>query len=217
MCTKLATAQPLNAGHPIEEMMDAGDVRYFEWFSPLYDLFMPAADSTRFERGFELADRPIERILDVGGGTGRAVRSVGAPERLVADPAAGMLSQAREHGLEVVRAEGARLPFDDASVDAVLVVDALHHISDQLGVLTEAYRILRPGGVIIVSEFDPSTLRGRLLVAGERLVGFDSTFHTPATLRDAMARSGFDATITEQGFGYTVVGRKLEGHHGTAE
>lgn len=188
--------------------MDAGDVRYFEWFSPLYDLFMPAADSTQFEQGFELADRPIERVLDVGGGTGRAVRSVDVPERLVADPATGMLLRASKHGLAVVRADGSQLPFDDASIDAVLIVDALHHISDQLGVLTEAYRILRPGGVLIVSEFDPSTLRGRLLVAGEQLVGFDSTFHTPLTLRNAMARGGFDATITEKGFGYTVVGRK---------
>ena len=186
--------------------MKAGDVQYFEWFSPLYDLFMPAADATRFERGFDLANCPIERVLDVGGGTGRAVRSVSATQRIVADPAVGMLSQARDHGLDVIRADGARLPVADSSVDAVLIVDAFHHISNQFRVLEEAHRILRPGGVLIVSEFDPTTVRGRLLVAGERLVRFDSRFYPPRTLRDAMQRSGFDATVTEEGFGYTVVG-----------
>ncbi|MFT4922515.1 MAG: SAM-dependent methyltransferase, partial [Haloarculaceae archaeon] len=134
-----------------------------------------------------------------------------APEGLVADPARGMLRQARGHGLEAVQSDGARLPFRSASVDAVVVTDALHHVGDQEGVLTEAARVLRPGGVFVVREFDPTTLRGRGLVAAEHLVGFDSVFHSPDELADMIAETSLIASVVERGFGYTVVGRAESG------
>ena len=191
-----------------DRSMEVGDVRQFEWIAPLYDFFTPEIDESTLKRGLELANRPIERVLDVGGGTGRAARSVTADCRIVADPALEMLTQARDHDLVVIRADGSTLPVRKTTVDAVLIVDALHHISDQHGALAEAHRVLRPGGVLIVVEFDPTTVRGRLLVAGEHLIGFDSTFQPPELLRDSMIRSGFDTTITERGFTYTVVGSK---------
>lgn len=186
--------------------MNAGDVKQFEWIAPAYDHFTPEVDDSTLRDALELADRPIERILDVGGGTGRAARAIHADRRIVVDPALGMLERAREHDTEPIRADGATLPLQDASVDAVLVVDALHHISDRHGTLRDAHRVLRPGGVLVVVEFDPTTVRGRLLAATEHLVGFDSTFQPPGHLRDDMERSGFDTTITDRGFTYTVTG-----------
>jgi ubiquinone/menaquinone biosynthesis C-methylase UbiE len=186
--------------------MSVGDVRQFDWIAPLYDLVTPGIDAAALEQGLELAERPIERVLDVGGGTGRAARSITASRRIVADPAHGMTAQARDHGLEAVRAGGAKLPVRDDSIDAVLLVDALHHISDRRGTLTEAHRVLRRGGVLVVLDFDPTTVRGRLLAASERLFGFDSTFQSPGSLRDSMAESGFETTLTDRGFAYTVVG-----------
>lgn len=187
--------------------MAPGDVRHFEWIAPVYDHFMPAAGAAPIERGFDLAARSIDRIVDVGGGTGRAARATGVSERIVADPARGMLARARDHHLEAIQAEGSQLPLRNHSVDAVLIVDALHHIPHQQETLAETYRVLRPGGVLIVRDFDPTTIRGRLLVAGEHLVGFESTFRTPTSLSEAMADSGFDPRVLERGFGYTVVGR----------
>lgn len=186
--------------------MNAGDVEQFEWAAPLYDHLTPDVDASSLQDALALADRPIERVLDVGGGTGRAARAIHADQRIVADPALGMLERARAHDLEVVRANSATLPLQDATVDAVLVVDALHHIADRHGTLTEAHRVLRPDGVLAVVDFDPTTVRGRLLAAAEHLVGFDSTFHPPGHLRDDMERSGFDTTITDRGFTYTVAG-----------
>lgn len=60
-------------------------------------------------------------------------------------------------------------------------------MADPERVFAAARRVLRPGGVLLIREFDPTTLRGRGLVAAEHLVGFDSGFWTPETLRDRLA------------------------------
>jgi demethylmenaquinone methyltransferase/2-methoxy-6-polyprenyl-1,4-benzoquinol methylase len=183
------------------------DIALFERFAPVYDYLLPSADGATLQRALDRATRPVERVLDVGGGTGRGVRALSTPQRVVVDPARGMLSEARSHGIEAVQGDGSRLPVRTDSVDAVLVVDALHHIADQRGVIEEAKRAIAPGGVLVVSDFDPTTLLGRLLVRSEHLVGFESTFHQPDRLRETFASVGFEAGVVERGFGYTVVGR----------
>lgn len=183
-----------------------GDIRQFELFAPVYDLVVPSADPAALRAALETATRPLVRLLDVGGGTGRGARAVELPSRVVVDPAKRMLRRARENGLSTVRADGSRLPVADSAVDAVLVTDALHHISDQRGVIHEARRVLAPGGVLVIQEFDPTTVLGRLLAGGEQLVGFDSTFRSPTALRDTVARAGFDVSVVETGVEYLVAG-----------
>lgn len=186
-------------------VMDRWDVTAFDAFAPLYDLLMPAADAVTLEKGLACADRDIERIVDVGGGSGRAAREVDAA---VLDPARGMLEQAREKGLETVQASATDLPLATASVDAVLVVDALHHFPDHDRCLSEIARVLATGGVLVVREFDRSTRRGRLLELAERGFAFDSTFYTASELCERIDAAGLDARPVEYGFGMTVVGVK---------
>jgi ubiquinone/menaquinone biosynthesis C-methylase UbiE len=188
--------------------MTVGDVRPFDRLARLYDLGMPSADPAVLERGLRHATRDVERLLDVGGGTGRAARALDVPSRTVVDAAPGMLQQARDHGLDAVLGDAAGLPVRSAAVDAVLVVDALHHVGDQAGAIQDAARVLRPGGVLVVREFDPRTVLGRILVAAEHLVGFDSSFQGPDDLAARMASAGLEATVLDRGFGYTVAGRR---------
>lgn len=186
--------------------MAVGDVATFDRFARLYDLLMPSARRSKLTAAFAHATRPIERAVDVGGGPGRVARAIEAECRVVVDPARGMLGRARTHGIEAVCGDGSRLPIRDGSVDAVVVSDALHHIADQRGVLQETRRVLRPGGVLVVREFDPTTRRGRALVVAERAWGFDSTFASPEALKADIDAVGLDGRIVERGFGYTVVG-----------
>lgn len=190
--------------------MTHGDVWQFELFAPIYDLLVPSADATGLARALEEATVPVQRLLDVGGGTGRGAHAVDVSDRIVIDPAAAMLQEARQRGLEAVRGDGSRLPVAAGGVEAVLITDALHHVGDQLGLVREAYRVLSPGGVFVVAEFDPTTVLGRLLVAGERAVGFDSQFYPPETVRDALEHVGFEARILETGVAYLVVGVRPE-------
>jgi ubiquinone/menaquinone biosynthesis C-methylase UbiE len=181
------------------------DVATFHRFAGLYDLFMRPPDGEALREGLAMADRPVDRVLDVGGGPGRAARAISARERLVVDPARGMLERARDHGLGAIQADGADLPLTAESVDAVVVTDALHHMGDQPAVLADAARVLRTGGVLVVRDFDPSTVRGRMLVAAEHLVGFDSVFHSPDGLATMIAEAGLEPTVQDRGFTYTVV------------
>ena len=189
-------------------MFGHGDVGFFDRIAPLYDVFMPPASAEDLRGGLAFAHRPVERVVDLGGGTGRAsrrLRAIGL-DPVVFDYSAGMLRRAGEEGLPGVRADAASLPVRDGSVDAVVVTDALHHFPDPEAAIGAVVRALAPGGVLVIREFDPSTLRGRALVASEKLVGFDSAFATPAELVRFLERAGFRARIVETGFGYTVAG-----------
>ncbi|WP_327051790.1 class I SAM-dependent methyltransferase [Halomicrococcus gelatinilyticus] len=187
-------------------MTHAGDVAPFDRFARFYDRFTPSADADLLAAGLAQADRPVERVVDVAGGTGRAVRAIDVPERLVVDASDGMLRQAHSNGLESVRGNAARLPLADGSVDAAIISDALHHVADVNGALGEAARVLRPGGVLVVREYNPATLRGTVLVWGERIVGFDSEFLTPDDLVERLDDVGLTPRVRNRDFDYTVAG-----------
>ncbi len=188
------------------------DISTFDRLARLYDLAMPPVRYGPLAEGLVRAERPVHRVLDVGGGTGRAAAAI-RPGAVVLDAAPGMLRRARSRGHAAVTGDATRLPVADRSIDAALVVDALHHIPDHPAVFAELERVLRPGGVVVIREFDPTTLRGRALVAAEHAWGFDSTFHAPAALADLLAGAGFDATVVDGGFGYTVTGVVGSGRH----
>jgi demethylmenaquinone methyltransferase/2-methoxy-6-polyprenyl-1,4-benzoquinol methylase len=184
-----------------------GDTATFDRFARFYDWVVPTADEDELRTALDFADRDIERVLDVGGGTGRGASAFDARERIVVDAAEGMTRQARRKGFEAVRADAANLPFADESVDAVTIVDALHHIGNPEETVAEAARALRPGGVLVIWEIDPTAPVGRLVEAGEHLYGFDSTFFAPEDLGRKVAEAGLDAKFRSRGFEYTVVGR----------
>jgi SAM-dependent methyltransferase len=85
-------------------------------------------------------------VLDVGGGNGKLARLLpGLSMRcLLIDLSPTMLSMAPRPS---VRADGARLPVADASVDAVAALFTLYYYDDPRLPIREARRVLRPGGL----------------------------------------------------------------------
>lgn len=192
------------------------DVPYFDRFARFYDLVLPETDSQPLEAGLSLAERDVTCILDLGGGTGRAARVL-TDSSVVLDGSFPMLSKAHGHGLDTVQGDVRSLPLRDGSVDGVVSVDAVHHFPAVKQAIAEAERVLRPGGVVVVREFDPTSLRGRGLVLGERIVGFGSTFFTPQQMASMMEQSGLEPTIEDHGFVYTVVGVKPDDAEAASE
>jgi ArsR family transcriptional regulator len=101
-------------------------------------------------------------VGDLGCGTGQLTASL-APfvERVIAvDESAAMLSAARRRlgGIQNVALERGRLealPIDDAELDAAVLFLVLHYVEDPVLALTEARRVLRPGGKLLIADMTP--------------------------------------------------------------
>jgi O-methyltransferase StaMB len=104
------------------------------------------------------------RLLDVGCGVGapaaRIARLTGADVTGISvsrEQIARADTLARETALEdrlVFRhADAMRMPFADASFDAVLALESMCHMPDRVQVLREMRRVLRPGGRIVLTDF----------------------------------------------------------------
>ncbi len=105
---------------------------------------------------------PLDTVLDLGCGPGFLSVPLGRRcGRLVGvdiDPE--MVRQAsarfRDAGLdaEVVEGSGDDLPFVDGSFDVVVLRFVLQHVPDPAAVVAEAFRVLRPGGRLLVCDTD---------------------------------------------------------------
>ncbi|NWG08428.1 MAG: class I SAM-dependent methyltransferase [Chloroflexi bacterium] len=153
----------------------------------------------------ELAALPVKgRLLDVGGGTGRvasAVRDL-VDEVVVADVSMGMLRQTPRPALQPVCAFSEFLPFPSGSFERVILVDALHHVVHQPATADEMFRVLKPGGRIIIEEPDIRSFGVKLIALAEKLLLMRSHFLSPRQIADLFER----ATIhTEDSSAWVVV------------
>jgi demethylmenaquinone methyltransferase/2-methoxy-6-polyprenyl-1,4-benzoquinol methylase len=106
--------------------------------------------------------RPGERVLDLAAGTGTssaALARTGA-DVVGCDFSLGMLQVGRRadhEGVELVAGDALRLPFADASFDAVTISFGLRNTADVDRALRELLRVTRPGGRLVVCEFSHPT------------------------------------------------------------
>jgi SAM-dependent methyltransferase len=100
-----------------------------------------------------------QRVLEVGCGTGHWLRSFGGRGIRVTglDASAQMLAHAKTQAPGAALAQGSaeRLPWASESFDRVFCINAFHHFQDKLAFLTEATRVLRPGGLMMTVGLDP--------------------------------------------------------------
>ena len=110
---------------------------------------------------------PGQTVLDLASGPGllaRAARDAVGTAGLVVASDIAEAQLACCPGLARVAADGEALPFADASFDTVLFHQVLHYAQEPEGVLAEAARVTRPGGVVAVVDFaahDREELRER--------------------------------------------------------
>ena len=132
-------------------------------------------------------------VVDVGCGTGRALpalrKAVGPDGAVIAaDLTPEMLAQARPQAAAaraaLVLADARRLPFADASADALFAAGLVNHLPDAEAGLTELARVTRLGGLLVL--FHPS---GRTALAARhgRTLSPDEPLSTGPLNRSTLA------------------------------
>ena len=110
--------------------------------------------------------RPGHVVLDLAGGTGdlarEFARNVGARGHVVlADINASMLEHGRRRlvdagvggNVTLAQVDAEKLPFDDNSFDRVSIAFGLRNVTDKDAALAEIFRVLKPGGKVLILEF----------------------------------------------------------------
>ncbi|PIP81576.1 MAG: hypothetical protein CO113_14155 [Elusimicrobia bacterium CG_4_9_14_3_um_filter_62_55] len=155
---------------------------------------------------YELARRTAGTgaVLEAACGSGRGLAYLAeTAERVVGgDYTMALVEAARRHyqgRIPVLRLDAHRLPFADASFDAVLCFEALYYFADADAFFREARRVLRPGGKLVLSSSNrewegciPSPYSTRYLSALEleqslSKLGFKASLY-----------AGFPAAVSEQ-------------------
>lgn len=95
-------------------------------------------------------------IVDIGCGPGNLYATLGGSPKLLigVDIAIGALEMARQIGYTPLLADAHSLPLISGFADLVTLNATLHHCDDMKQVLSEAARLVRPGGILVI-DHDP--------------------------------------------------------------
>jgi len=174
---------------------------FFDAWSTFYDLplvqrltYRPVQDAV------VLALRAFgpRRVIDVGCGTGllatRLCRELDGASVVGCDFSHGMLMHAHAHAepVSLVQGDAQRLPFRDASADAIVSTEAFHWFPDKRRALAEFFRVLAPGGRLLVALVNtPNDVVRTAFRIGSRAIGQPFDWPTRAEMRALFERAGF--------------------------
>jgi SAM-dependent methyltransferase len=155
---------------------------------------------------------PIERVLDIGcGAFPHMLKSVDAMERVGIDRMvdADLRSECARDGIQLVEHDIARassLAFESDRFDAVTMLAVIEHvpIDDAASIVREIYRVLRPGGVFVLTT--PASWTGRILRTMARLslvspeeIDEHKSLFSCAELERLLGDGGFRSGLIENG------------------
>jgi SAM-dependent methyltransferase len=163
-----------------------------------------------------------KRVVDLGSSRGLFLARFGASERAGIEIDPEERARGAEHGVEAIEHfinafDGnrltARLPFEDGSADVVLAGEIIEHIVDTESFLREIFRVLRPGGAVVLStpnilwwKHRVALLAGRYPEALDYRTRYGDDFghvriFTPELMRGLLEETGFGDVA--------VVGKRL--------
>jgi demethylmenaquinone methyltransferase/2-methoxy-6-polyprenyl-1,4-benzoquinol methylase len=172
-----------------------------------------------------LAPRPGQRLLDVAGGTGdvafRFLKRAPGASAVVLDMTESMLIEGRKRAeaarladrLDWVVGDAMALPFPAGHFDTYTISFGIRNVTRITDALAEAYRVLRPGGRLVVLEFSriPNDLMQKaydlysfnvIPVMGQVVTGDrDSYQYLVESIRKFPDQETFAAMIRQAGFG----------------
>ncbi len=154
-----------------------------------------------------LEPRAGERILDLGCGDGQLTKRLAESGAIVTgvDADSRMVEAAKMRGVDARCAMAERLPFTDASFDAVFSNAALHWVRDQDAMMAEVHRVLKPGGRFVAEmggHGNIAAIRVGLMAVLARHGHADAEegvnyYATPEAYGERLSRHGFNVERIE--------------------
>lgn len=144
---------------------------------------------------------PSERALDLGCGDGRLTVELEASALTAADVSAVALARAQrrlaQRDADFVELEpDAPLPLPDSTFDLVLCIETIEHVRDVQLLLSEARRVLRPGGRLAVT----TPAHGRLSGLDAAVRGFERRFDPLSPHLRFFTRRALERLLRAMGF-----------------
>jgi demethylmenaquinone methyltransferase/2-methoxy-6-polyprenyl-1,4-benzoquinol methylase len=179
---------------------------HFGFLAPVYEKLIQPKDPQEIR---EFGGLPTNgTLLDAGGGTGRIAQALcgQAGMIVVADLSLKMLAQAQSKAdLQLVCNHSERLPFPSASFERVIMVDALHHVIDQQQTADELWRVLKPGGRLVIEEPDIRVWSVKLMAVFEKLALMRSHFLSPPQIAALFPHHQTKVSIETKGYNAWVI------------
>jgi len=123
--------------------------------------------------------QPGAVVADIGTGTGFVIQGLAPLVRKVYgfDESPEMLAVARRNltnfqNVELIEAPGQKLPLPDGWLHAVFANMYLHHVPEPAAAITEMARVLRPGGVLVLTDADEHNQDWMRKAMADRWLGF---------------------------------------------
>jgi ubiquinone/menaquinone biosynthesis C-methylase UbiE len=178
--------------------------RRSRWLATLQEQAMAALDL-----------RVDDRLLDVGCGTGAAVRRAAAmvEEAVGVDLSPAMIARAQElaadlGNVQFHEADSENLPFPDSAFTAVLCTTSFHHYPDPRRAAREMARVLAPGGRLVIGDGCSDRLVTRVLDLALRTFQRSHVhFHRSEKLERMLAEAGLSQKSSRLMFkgGYVIM------------
>ena len=154
------------------------------WLAAILDLLGKAPSATR--------------LLDVGCSSGAFLRTAAAMGLKVdgVEPSPEAAETARRAGFKVLNGVLEEARYPDGAFDAVTLIELVEHLREPRALLAECRRILRPGGVVMLTTPNAASWTARVLgahweVFSLRGMGGHVSFFNPNSLGLLAARTGF--------------------------
>jgi len=128
--------------------------------------------------------------LEIGVGTGRFAKALGIKYGI--DPSKKMLEIAKKRGIDVRLGYGENLPFKNSTFDYVVLIITLCFVKDPLKVLSEARRVLKKDGKIIVGIIDKESFLGKFYQKKKSVFYKQARFFGIKELTNLLERVGFN-------------------------
>lgn len=167
----------------------------YNLYADQYDLssgFLNTFENYELLRMF--GDLKEKKILNVGAGTGRNIRDLIdlGSEVTALDISEEMLKlcEKRFPRIECVVGDVEKMPFEDNAFDVVVAMFVIVHLRDLTKAFDEIYRVMKDGGMFIVSNINQRKAPKLKLLDGKEIV-IESYYHRPEDVIKALDRSYF--------------------------